>query len=171
MSNFDPADDPPNETALLAGSTASCERLLAALRAEEGFSAHCYMCAAHPAGRQTIGYGRNIDANGGIGITEAEAEMLLRNDVSRVFAECRGRWSWFGDLDSSRQEVVAHLAYQLGQPRIGGFVKMLAALAARDYQLAAVELLDSRYATQVPNRAGRLAEQLAGGTSGDAQTS
>ena len=138
--------------------------LLRALKREEGFSAYCYMC---PAGAHSIGYGRNIDGNGGLGITEAEGEMLLRNDVARVFAEC-ARYPWFDELDPARQAVVAQLAYQLGQTRLSGFVRMLAALAARDYQLASMELLDSRYATQVPNRAGRLASQLAHGTFGDA---
>jgi len=136
------------------------EALLRALKREEGFSAYCYMC---PAGAHSIGYGRNIDVNGGLGITEAEAEMLLSNDVARVFAECRARWAWFDELDPARQVAFAQLAYQLGQTRLSGFVRILAALAARDYQLASIELLDSRYAKQVPNRALRLAAQLARG--------
>jgi lysozyme len=142
------------------------DALFSALKREEGFSAYCYMC---PAGAHSVGYGRNIDGDGGLGITEAEGEMLLRNDVARVFAECDARFPWFDELDSARQTVVAQLAFQLGMPRLAGFVRMLAALATRppDYRLAATELLDSRYATQVPNRARRLASQLAHGTFDD----
>ena len=122
------------------------------LKAEEGYSEHCYMCTA---GAHTIGYGRNIDANGGVGITEAEADYLLRPDIMRTIEEVR-RWDWFEQLDDVRASVVVPLAFQLGMPRVSKFKKMLAAFAAKNYDQAADELLDSLFARQVPNRAERL---------------
>jgi len=122
------------------------------LKDEEGFSEHCYMCTA---GAHTIGYGRNIDANGGIGITEAEADYLLRNDIMRTIEEVR-RWPWFDQLDDVRKSVVVQLAFQLGITRLSKFERMLAALAQQNYDQAADELLDSLFARQVPNRAERL---------------
>jgi lysozyme len=123
------------------------------LKAEEGFSEHCYMCTA---GAHTIGYGRNIDAaNGGIGITEAEADYLLRNDIMRTIEEVR-RWSWFDQLDDVRKSVLVQLAFQLGITRLSKFERMLAALAEGNYDQAADELLDSLFARQVPSRAERL---------------
>ena len=130
-----------------------------ALKAEEGFVAHCYICTA---GAHTVGYGRNIDQkHGGIGISEDEAELLLRNDIDRTIKECQ-QWAWFDDLDPARQSVVVQLCFQLGRPRLSQFKLMLAALSQQppDYELAAAELLDSRFANQVPARAARLAEQM-----------
>ena len=127
-----------------------------ALKAEEGFVAHCYICTA---GAHTVGYGRNIDADGGIGISEEEADLLLRNDIDRTIEECR-RWSWFDELDPVRQSVVVQLCFQLGWPRLSGFNRMLTALSKQDYETAAAELLDSRFAQQVPARAARLAEKM-----------
>ncbi len=129
-----------------------------ALKSEEGFVAHCYICTA---GAHTVGYGRNIDADGGIGISEDEADFLLRNDIDRTIEECR-RWSWFDELDPARQSVVVQLAFQLGYPRLSNFKLMIAALSQQppDYETAAAELLDSRFAQQVPARAARLAEKM-----------
>ena len=130
-----------------------------ALKAEEGFVAHCYVCTA---GAHTVGYGRNIDQkHGGIGISEDEADYLLRNDIDRTISECQ-RWDWFDELDPVRQSVVVQLCFQLGRPRLSQFKRMLAALSQQppDLIAAANELLDSRFANQVPARAARLAEQM-----------
>ena len=57
--------------------------LLRALKREEGFSAYCYMC---PAGAHSIGYGRNIDGNGGLGITEAALMMQAVTESGAGFS-------------------------------------------------------------------------------------
>ena len=134
------------------------DEIAEALKREEGFSAHCYICTA---GKNSVGYGRNIDADGGIGISEEEADYLLRNDIDRTIAECE-QWEWFGDLQPAQQSVLIQLCYQLGRPRLSKFKLMLAALSQQppDYETAADELLDSRFAEQVPHRAARLAEQM-----------
>lgn len=134
------------------------DEITESLKFEEGYRAHCYICSA---GAHTVGYGRNIDANGGVGISEDEAEYLLRNDIERVITECQ-RWPWFEDLDASRQSVIVKLCFQLGWPRLSNFNRMLTALSKQDYETAAIELLDSRFAEQVPERANRLADQLRG---------
>jgi lysozyme len=128
------------------------------LEIEEGFSATCYTCSAN---QHTIGFGRNIDPSGGMGISEAEAGMLLRNDVERTIGECK-RWSWFDDLDPARQSVIVQLCFQLGYPRLSNFNRMLTAMSEKNYYTAAAELLDSRFAEQVPARANRLADKLRG---------
>ena len=129
-----------------------------ALKFEEGYRAHCYICSA---GKHSVGFGRNIDADGGIGISEDEADYLLRNDIERTIAECK-RWGWFDELNPSRQSVVVQLCFQLGWPRLSNFNRMLTALSKQDYETTAAELLDSRFAEQVPARANRLADQMRG---------
>lgn len=128
------------------------------LKIEEGYMATCYFCTA---GAHTVGYGRNI-SEGGVGISEEEATVLLKNDVIRTIDEVRQRWPWFDDLNKSAREVLVELCFQLGAPRLSGFVKCLAALEAGDTATAAAELLDSKFASQVPARANRLANKLRG---------
>ena len=132
------------------------DEIAEALKREEGFSAHAYLCSEN---RLTIGYGRNVDELGGIGISPDEADLLLRNDIDRTRQECE-QWDWFRDLQPSQQSVLIQLCFQLGYPRLTKFKRMLAALAEQDYETAADELLDSRFAEQVPRRAARLAEQM-----------
>jgi lysozyme len=128
------------------------------LKIEEGYMATCYFCTA---GAHTVGYGRNI-SEGGVGISEEEAAYLLKNDVVRTIDEVRRNYPWFDDLNKAAREVLVELCFQLGAPRLSGFVKCLAALEAGDTATAAAELLDSKFAGQVPARANRLANKLRG---------
>lgn len=52
------------------------------------------------------------------------------------------------------------MAYNMGVPNLLGFQKMWAALAEGDYARAAAEALDSKYARDLPARAGRVAERM-----------
>ena len=54
--------------------------------------------------------------------------------------------------------VLVNMCFNMGSPRVSKFQKMLAALEVQDYQTASKEMLDSRWARQVPNRARELAE-------------
>lgn len=133
------------------------DEVIESLREEEGWSATVYQCSE---GRWTLGHGRNVDPNGGIGITREEGEFMLSNDVRRTIEELESAFPMFGDLDQPRTAVLIELCFQLGLPTLRKFTNMLAALWAGDNDRAADELLDSRYARQVPARANRYAERL-----------
>ena len=111
-------------------------------------------------GHLTIGAGRNLSVNG---ISSAEAELLLDNDIARCERELLTALPWVASLDWIRHAVLVSLVFNMGLAGLLGFRKMLAALEGQDYDGAALELLQSRYAEQVPQRAARLAKQLATG--------
>ena len=67
---------------------------------------------------------------------------------------------WWSDLDDTRQRVLANMAFNLGLPRLNKFVKFLTAVQASDWEKAAIEMMDSKWATQVGNRAVRLKEKM-----------
>lgn len=125
------------------------------LKVDEGLRLQPYRCTA---GALTIGYGRNLDA---VGITQEEADIMLRADVE--IAE-KGAQALVGDvwtaLSPTRQAVLINMTFNLGRTRLAAFKNFLAALRASDYQTAADEMLDSRWATQVGDRAQRLARQM-----------
>ena len=54
------------------------------------------------------------------------------------------------------------MAYQLGVNGVGNFSKMLNALESGDRETAAIEALDSKWATQTPERAERVANMIGG---------
>lgn len=135
----------------------SVEKIIDDLKYEEGYRAHCYECSM---GAHTVGYGRNIDEEqGGLGISEDEAEFLLKNDIHRSALECE-RFHWFENLNNRQQSVIIHLCFWIGYPRLTQFKKMAAALANEDWETAADELMDSKLARDIPGRAERLAKEL-----------
>ena len=54
--------------------------------------------------------------------------------------------------------VLINMCFNMGSPRVSRFKKMLIALEVQDYKTAAKEMLDSKWAGQVPNRARELSE-------------
>lgn len=130
------------------------EILLPQLKRHEGLRLHPYKC---PEDKWTIGYGRNLEDNG---ISEDEAETLLANDVDGVIRRLQSIPS-FNALEIQRQAVLANMAFQMGFAGVMRFKNMWAAIEKQDYEEAAAEMLNSRWAGQTPNRASELARVMA----------
>ena len=105
-------------------------------------------------GKLTIGIGRNLDD---VGISEEEARHMLGNDIEWVVEELDRTMPWWRTMPEPAQRALANMAFNLGMPTLRQFRNMLAALQAGDYDKAAVEALDSRWARQVKGRADRIA--------------
>ncbi|MET4696708.1 glycoside hydrolase family protein [Endozoicomonas lisbonensis] len=108
-------------------------------------------------GKLTIGVGRNLDD---LGITRDEALVLLANDIARARSELIRCYPWVEQLNPVRQDALVNMVFNLGLPAFSGFRKMLAALQDRNFEQAAKEMLDSRWATQVHGRASELADRI-----------
>lgn len=107
-------------------------------------------------GKLTIGVGRNLEDKG---LTKDEALFLLRNDIAEV-TEALSKYEWYNRLDPVRQKVIIDMAFNLGLAGLLGFKKMIAALEQGDYYQAYVEMVNSRWFSQVRTRAVRLAEMM-----------
>lgn len=108
-------------------------------------------------GKLTIGVGRNLDD---VGITRDEALLLLNNDLVRVRREVERAFPWFSRLNPVRKNVVLNMVFNLGLPRFRGFTKTITAIEAKDWERAAREMLESRWAKQVGRRAQELAAMM-----------
>lgn len=130
-------------------------KLINQLKRHEGLRLKPYKCTA---GKLTIGYGLNLDA----GITEKEADMLLVMRVDKVSFELLRRLptSINSVLNEPREGVLINMAFNIGVSGVFKFKKMIAALEVGDYDEAALQMMDSRWAVQVGNRAIELAEQM-----------
>lgn len=127
------------------------KRLVEDLKRDEGLRLKPYRCTA---GKLTIGVGRNLDD---VGVTEAEAEMLLAGDVGKATADLDRALPWWRNLSDARQRALANMCFNLGLTRLMGFRGMLAALESGDFDGAAEAALDSAWARQVGERATRIA--------------
>jgi len=124
--------------------------LIEQLKRHEGVKTHAYK---DHLGYITVGVGRCLEDGIGVGLSEEEIDYLLRNDIGRCAEELYEAFSWFRMLDPVRRNAMINLCFNVGLPRLRGFVKALAAMEAQDYETAADEFFDSRWATQVGNRA------------------
>ena len=108
-------------------------------------------------GKLTIGVGRNLDD---VGISEAEARVLLANDLEKVRSQIAFMLPWAAKLSAQRMSVLENMAFNMGMARLLGFKIALQFIEVADYDNAAKEMLSSTWATQVGARAQRLAEQM-----------
>jgi lysozyme len=106
------------------------------------------------AGKLTIGVGRNLDD---VGVTRDEALMLLANDIAALPGALDRALPWWRGLDEPRARSLANMAFNLGASRLLEFRRMLGALRAGDYETAAREAMNSKWAAQVGQRANRIA--------------
>lgn len=70
----------------------------------------------------------------------------------------------FDGLNYVRQAVLINMAFNLGKAKLLGFKRTLEAIALRDFDNAALYMLQSKWAAQVGQRAIRLAKQMKSGT-------
>lgn len=142
----------------------------------EGFKSHVYKCTAN---HDTIGKGYNLDANPlrlsnyeivefrKHGITEQKAELLLQIQWAELETDAIKRYPWFEGLTEARQAVVINMEFNVGLQKYLNFKKAIKCISAGDFDGAAREMLDSRWADQVDpirgdhkGRADELAEQM-----------
>lgn len=131
----------------------STEKLTGLLVRHEGLRLKPYRDTG---GFLTIGIGRNLD---GKGLSYIEAYALCANDIAEVEAQLTKAFSWFKDLSPTRQDVLIDMTF-MGIGKVMQFHGMIAALTAKNYRAAAKEMLDSKWAKQVGNRATELAAMM-----------
>lgn len=113
-----------------------------------------------PVGKLTIGIGRNLDD---VGISQYEAMVLLSNDIRKVEADLDVALPWWRSLSEARQQVLANMAFNMGIGSLLKFKDTLSAIQAGKYEDAAAAMLKSLWASQVGQRAARLAKMMRDG--------
>jgi len=107
-------------------------------------------------GKLTVGYGRNLDDKG---ITRGEAELMLTNDMADAIADA-GSLPYWEHLSAVRQIVISDMVYNLGLTKFRKFVNLNNALLIQDYNLAAAEMVDSKWYRQTRRRAKVLVKAM-----------
>jgi lysozyme len=111
-------------------------------------------------GHLTIGIGRNLSDRG---ISSAEAFNLLDDDIIYFTNKLNHFLNYFAELAEPRQIALIDMCFNLGVQGLLNFTQMLSALERRDYEEAAREMLDSKWAVQVGERAVCLANIMRNG--------
>jgi|TARA_R100001460_G_scaffold103985_1_gene149460 lysozyme len=132
-------------------------------------------------GIETIGIGRNLKDRGiskeeldhldipsmdtvyEHGITEADARYLAMNDMAIVERELVAVHKCVEDLDAVRQLILMDMAFNMGVPRLCKFKNMWSAIHEQKFDIASLEMMDSRWARQVGRRARILSDAMKSG--------
>ena len=126
------------------------DELREAVKLSEGYRARVYKDTL---GIDTIGYGfafKDLELDKDI------CDMILDKKLNKLIKDVDNKFSFMDDIAVEAQDVVYEMCYQLGINGFSKFKKTIAYLRDEDYKMAAIEMLDSRWAKQTPNRAKRL---------------
>jgi lysozyme len=139
------------------------------IKRHEGCSLIPYRC---PAGKRTIGWGHNFDANPlppAMGaylrrngsITVEMAEQLLEDDIATAITGVKSLLPDFDSYSENRQNALVSMCFQMGIGTLSKFTTTLRMIRDGDWVSAAGNLLLSKWAKKdTPKRALEVIELL-----------
>lgn len=96
----------------------------------------------------------------GTEVSEERVEECFKEDIKTTLSDCLTLYDDFYELPEEAQLIIANMMFNLGYPRLSKFKGMKKAVDARSWNEAADQMVDSRWYTQVPNRARRLEKRM-----------
>ena len=121
--------------------------LLERIKHHEGYRSKVYKCTE---GYDTIGYGFAIKD---LEFDEEIAELILIRKLDKLMNRINKTFHWWRTAEEEAKNVVVEMCYQLGVSGFSKFKKTIDYLEKKQYAKASVEMLDSKWANQTPNRA------------------
>jgi lysozyme len=128
-------------------------RLKDKIKKSEGFVGTVYK---DHLGIDTIGIGTRMP------LSETEAELILEHRLNDKINHILQEKPIVMTLSQERQEVIFEMCYQLGVGGVLKFKNMWTAIESNDFAQASVEMLDSKWHEQTPQRAEALAKEMGG---------
>jgi GH24 family phage-related lysozyme (muramidase) len=134
----------------------------------EGLRHKVYLC---PMGVKTIGIGFNLERynaneqiysiglnyndviSGMVSLTTEQIYQLLDKDIDTSILTANTLFKNFTSLSIERQIILVDMAFNRGQTRLSGFIKLIAAINAEKWHRAAAEMENLLWAKQVVRRA------------------
>jgi len=108
-------------------------------------------------GFDSIGYGFAVKD---LVLDEDIANIILQRKLEALIRSIEFKFSWYADLPNAVKDVVIEMCYQLGVTGFSKFKKTIEHLKCEEWELAASEMLISRWQKQTPNRAKALSDKL-----------
>lgn len=106
-------------------------------------------------GKITIGIGYNLSDRG---IDDDWINSQYEKDIEYFYKKlCT--FTWFKDLNEDRQIALTDMCF-MGWNKFLEFNKLILALSNHDYEIASVEMLNSKWATEVKERAITLSKVM-----------
>ena len=137
------------------------DRLLQSVKKHEGYRNKVYLDTL---GKRTVGVGHLCVEDFWEDNKEYDEEFLmniLKDDLKNAIEGAERLLKDCPVLDDLAKEIIIEMVFQLGETGVSKFKNMIKALKIPDYQTAAIEMLDSKWAKQTPNRAAGMSAEMA----------
>jgi len=107
-----------------------------------------------PSAQQTIeSFGWNYDdLCNGLALSDAQIDELLDHSINIAIAAAQALFPSFDFLPDNVQAVLADMSFNMGSFKLFEFTELREAIAARDFNRAAKEMIDSLWYSEVGNR-------------------
>jgi lysozyme len=128
--------------------------LIESIKQHEGYVGVVYKDSL---GIDTIGYGFAIKD---LELDEDICEIILERKLKQLEDMINLKFSWYKYMPQEIKDVVMEMCYQLGVTGVSKFKKTIAYLQNKQWEKASVEMLDSLWARQTPNRAKELSNRV-----------
>ena len=122
------------------------------IKKHEGFEPKVYKCTE---GYDTIGYGFAVKD---LVMDKDIADMILERKVAELRLRVEQKFPFIDSMPESVQDVMIEMCFQLGVSGFSKFQKTIQYLMTKQFEEAAVEMLDSKWYKQTPNRAKKLSD-------------
>jgi len=116
---------------------------------------------------KTVGIGHlcrqgepEYDMEVGDPVSRERINELFNEDVESVLSDCNRLYPDFDELPEEAKQIICNMMFNMGLGRLSAFKGMKRGVDARDWESAANEMVDSKWYTQVTNRAERLVERM-----------
>ena len=96
----------------------------------------------------------------GTDVDERRVQEVFEQDVQTVLSDCEKLYDDFYKLPEEAQLIIANMMFNMGYTRLSKFRGMKRGVDSRNWEEAADEMVDSRWYTQVTNRADRLVVRM-----------
>jgi GH24 family phage-related lysozyme (muramidase) len=140
------------------------EKLRSRLEVDEGVRYEIYL---DHLGYPTFGIGHlvipNDPENGlssGTAVSEERVAECFEQDVASVIEDCHKLYNDFDELPEEAQQIIANMMFNMGYTRLSKFKGMKKGVDTRDWNVAANEMMDSKWYQQVKIRATRLVRRM-----------
>ena len=139
------------------------DELAGSVKLSEGFRDHIYKDTE---GFATIGWGHKVvhedNFQEGKTYTKEELQEVFDNDLRKALGLARQLMEEndVRDLPTTAQHTITEMCFQLGKSGVSKFRNMWKALQNRDFNMASLEMLDSKWNRQTPNRCKKLSDQM-----------
>lgn len=96
----------------------------------------------------------------GTPVSEDRVNSVFDEDVETYISESEKVFGNLQEMPQEAQQVIVNMCFNMGAPRLSQFKKFIKAIHDEDWKTASVEMLDSRWAKQVGDRANRLSDRI-----------